>query len=141
MAIDPATCNLRDSTSYTITVYSIPTANFTFAPQPPVINTPIAFTNLSSADAVQFKWLFGDGDSLVTNSRTVVQHEYNSTATFTACLIAANRAGCVDTACAQVRTLIEPAVDVPNAFTPLRSNNNIIYVRKLNSTKKMNPFK
>ncbi|MFL5787742.1 MAG: PKD domain-containing protein [Flavisolibacter sp.] len=129
LAVDPATCNLRDSTSTTITVYSNPTANFTASPQPPTENTPISFNNLSSADAVSFKWLFGDGDSLVVNSRAVIQHEYNSTGTFNACLIAYNKAGCPDTTCRPITTLIVPAVDVPNAFTPSGSNNNIVYVR------------
>ena len=129
LALDTATCNKRDSTSTTIQVYTNPTANFTAAPQPPVTNVPMSFTNLSTADAVSFKWLFGDGDSLITNSRNVVQHEYNSTGTFNACLIATNRAGCSAIYCAPIVTLIEPAVDVPNAFTPLRSNNNIVYVR------------
>jgi gliding motility-associated-like protein len=85
---------------------------------------------LSSADAVQFKWLFGDGDTLRTTTRDIVQHEYNATRTYTACLVATNPAGCSDTACKDVRTLIEPAVDVPTAFTPLRNDrNSIVYVR------------
>src|SRR5207253_1889942 len=118
IAIDSATCNVADTTSKQITVFGKPTADFTAAPQPPLTNTPISFTNLSSADAIRFKWLFGDGDTLVTTSRSVIQHEYNKTATFNACLVAANQAGCADTVCKQVKTLIEPAVDVPTAFTP-----------------------
>jgi gliding motility-associated-like protein len=113
-----------------ITVYGKPKADFSAAPQPPVENTPISFTNLSSPDAVNFKWLFGDGDSLVTALRDVVKHEYNATATYNACLIAANPAGCPDTVCRPVQTLINPAVDVPNAFTPLSGGiNGTIYVR------------
>lgn len=129
-AIDSATCNITDTKQLTITVHGKPVADFSAAPQPPTINTPISFTNLSSADAVRFKWLFGDGDSLLTTLRTVVQHEYNSTGTFNACLIAYNSAGCPDTICKPVQTLIEPAVDVPSAFTPARSDaNSVIYVR------------
>ena len=85
IAVDSTTCNIADTTSATIIVSDKPTADFTAAPQPPVVNTPITFTNLSS-DAVRFKWIFGDGDSLVTNSSQSVQHEYNSTGTFNACL-------------------------------------------------------
>lgn len=130
IAIDSATCNITDTTQFTITVHGKPVPDFSAAPQPPSINTPISFTNLSSADAVRFKWLFGDGDSLVTTSRNVVQHEYNSTGTFNACLIAFNSAGCPDTVCKAVQALIEPAVDVPTAFTPGRGDgNSIIYVR------------
>ncbi|MFL5741503.1 MAG: PKD domain-containing protein [Flavisolibacter sp.] len=130
VATDTATCNKIDSTSFTITVYGKPTADFTADPQPPTVNTSISFTNLSSTDAVRFKWLFGDGDTLVVTNRAIVQHEYNATNTYNACLIAINPAGCADTACKQVRTLIEPAVDVPTAFTPGNGGvNSVVYVR------------
>lgn len=129
-AVDSATCNISDTKSYTITVYNNPVADFTAAPQPPTVNTPISFTNLSSTDATGFKWLFGDGDSLVTTSRDIIQHEYNATAVYNACLIAVNPAGCADTVCKQVSTLIEPALDVPNAFTPLSGDiNSKVFVR------------
>ncbi|HEX6335206.1 MAG TPA: PKD domain-containing protein [Flavisolibacter sp.] len=130
IAIDSATCNISDTTTFTITVYDIPVADFSAAPQPPMVNVPISFTNLSSPDAVRFHWYFGDGDSLITTSRNVVQHEYNATGAFNACLVAFNPAGCADTICREVRTLIEPALDVPNAFTPLSGGvNSIVYVR------------
>jgi len=129
-AIDSGTCNIIDTKTFVITVQGKPVADFSAAPQPPVLNTPIAFTNLSSPDAVRFKWLFGDGDSLETATRETVSHEYNATNTYEACLVAINMAGCPDTVCREVRTLIEPAVDVPNAFTPLSGDNNsVIYVR------------
>jgi gliding motility-associated-like protein len=129
-ANDPNTCNLTDATSFTITVYGNPTADFTAAPQPPITNTPITFTNLASSDAVRFKWLFGDGDSLETTSRGPVKHEYNLTGTYDACLIAYNAAGCPAQVCKQVTTQVEPAVDVPTAFTPLSNDiNSYVFVR------------
>ena len=44
--------------------------------------------------------------------------------------MAFNQAGCSDTACKPVETLINAAVDVPNAFTPgtVRPN-SVLYVR------------
>jgi len=129
-AIDSGTCNIIDSTRFTITVYDKPAPDFSASPQPPVSNTPISFTNLSSPDAIRFKWLFGDGDSLVTTSRNVVQHEYNATGTYNVCLVAYNQAGCPNTICKPVTTLIDPAVDVPNAFTPGKNgDNSAVYVR------------
>ncbi len=112
------TCNKTDNTSVTLTLYGKPIAQFSYTPIPPVANTPDVFNNLSSDDAVSFVWYFGDGDSLATASRAPVVHQYNSTGTFNACLIATNAAGCVDTTCKQVETIINPLVDVPNAFTP-----------------------
>jgi gliding motility-associated-like protein len=136
VAIDSATCNIIDSTSKTITVAGIPTANFSAAPQPPLVNTPVTFTNLSSPDAIRFKWLFGDGDSLEVNSAQTVQHEYNSTGTFNVCLIAYNAANCTDTICQPIQALIDAAVDVPTAFTPLSSDaNNKVFVRGFGITK------
>lgn len=128
--VDSATCNITDTKSFTITVYANPTADFTAGPQPPIVNTPITFTNLSSADATRFKWIFGDGDSLITTSRADILHEYNATRTYQACLIASNPAGCADTLCRPVQVLVQPAVDVPNAFTPLSGDqNSVVLVR------------
>jgi gliding motility-associated-like protein len=130
VATDPNTCNVTDSTKLTIVVSDIPTAAFTFSPTTPIENTPNIFSNASSPDAIRFLWKFGDGDSLKTNSRADVSHQYNSTATFTACLVSYNAAGCADTACQQVTTLVVPALDVPNAFTPLSGDiNSIIGVK------------
>ena len=130
IAIDPNTCNGADTTTAPLTVYPVPLAEFSFAPDPPTENTPTTFNNLASMDATNFKWLFGDGDSLITNSRLPVQHQYNATGTFNACLIAMNPAGCPDTACHDVRALIAIAVDVPNAFTPQKGDvNSKVFVR------------
>ncbi|MGI8600768.1 MAG: PKD domain-containing protein [Chitinophagaceae bacterium] len=131
VAIDSATCNLIDSTSATLNVFAKPTAAFDIAsPQPPPVNTAITFTNSSSADAVRFKWLFGDGDSLVTISRGPIEHEFNATNTFEVLLIAYNSNGCSDTARRLVTAIVEPAVDVPNAFTPLSGDiNSVVIVR------------
>lgn len=129
-AIDSNTCNIVDSTSFQITVYGNPTAGFAASPQPPTLNTPITFTNSSSADAVRFKWVFGDGDSLVTTSRNPIKHDYNLSTTYNACLIAYNTAGCAAQVCQPVSNLIQPAVDVPNAFTPLSNDiNSFVFVR------------
>ncbi|HEX8316435.1 MAG TPA: PKD domain-containing protein [Flavisolibacter sp.] len=129
-AIDSNTCNIIDNISFRITVSPIPTAAFTASPQPPQVNTPISFTNLSSADAIRFKWVFGDGDSLLTTSRNVIQHEFNLTATYQTCLTAYNASGCEARTCQPVSNIIDPAIDVPNAFTPQSGDvNNKIFVR------------
>jgi gliding motility-associated-like protein len=136
IANDPNTCNLSDTTTSTITVYPIPVSNFTFSPDPAIENTPTSFNNLASPDAVNFKWLFGDGDSLVTNSRLQVKHQYNATGTYNACLIAINAAGCADTLCQDVPALIVALVDVPNAFTPNSGDiNSKVFARGFGITK------
>jgi gliding motility-associated-like protein len=130
VAIDSNTCNVIDSTSFTILINGIPTAAFTASPQPPQVNTPTSFTNLSSSDAIRFKWVFGDGDSLLTTSRGVIQHDFNLTGTYNTCLTVYNTAGCEATVCNPVSNVVEPAVDVPNAFTPQSGDvNSKIFVR------------
>jgi gliding motility-associated-like protein len=130
VANDPNTCNLTDTTYFTINVADNPVADYSYAPNPPLENTPTTFTNLSSSDATLFKWNFGDGDTLQTTSRLPVQHQYNATGSFNACLTAFNAAGCSDTACQQVLTLIKTLVDVPNAFTPQSGDvNSVVLVR------------
>jgi len=127
---DPNTCNITDSVQHSIVIQSKPTSAFTFLPTTPVENTPITFSNGSSANATNFKWVYGDEDSLLTASRSPIDHQYNSSGTFNVCLVAITREGCADTVCAPVETIVVPRLDVPNAFTPLGSaKTNRIYVR------------
>ncbi|RYY61951.1 MAG: PKD domain-containing protein [Chitinophagaceae bacterium] len=123
---NPNTCNLTDTAYGTIVVLDGPAASFTYTPTAPVLNTPNVFTNTSSANSVRFLWIFGDGDTLATTSRANVTHQYNAAGTFRACLVAFNSLDCSDTACADVNTIIEPALDVPNAFTPASNDINSI---------------
>lgn len=118
IAIDSSTCNIIDSIQQTITVSGKPNANFSFSPLPAEENMPTTFTNLSDI-VPSYKWLFGDGDSLITLRRdTLVRHQYNQTGNYTACLIAINEFGCPDTVCRQIPAIITPLIDVVSAFTP-----------------------
>ena len=130
VVIDTATCNKIDSSSGTITSSPKPSASFTFSPVPPIANTAIVFVNTSSG-ASNYKWLFGDGDTLITiQADTSVQHIYNKTGTYNTCLIAYNQYGCSDTLCQPVQAITIPLIDVPNAFTPNGDGiNDQIHVR------------
>jgi gliding motility-associated-like protein len=122
---DPNTCNKVSDTSMTITVNVNPTAAFTWMPNPPTPNTPTVFTN-GSLGAIKFAWAFGDGDSTFKSSMDTVVHQYEQTDSFPACLVATNQFGCSDTVCHTVLTLVNPLLDVPNAFTPGRFGQNAI---------------
>ena len=130
VANNPNTCNLTDTARFTIQVLDAPQTDFSFSPVVPVTNTPTTFVNLSSADAVRFKWVFGDGDSLLTTSRTPLVYQYRSTGSFQACLTSYNQLDCPRTVCKTVDASINPLVDVPNAFTPLSGDvNSVIKVQ------------
>ncbi|MBI5372622.1 MAG: PKD domain-containing protein [Sphingobacteriales bacterium] len=130
VASNPNTCNKTDTAWFTIQVFSAPVADFNFAPQMPVPNTPVTFINLSTMDAVRFKWEFGDGDSLLTTSRANFDYQYNATGTFNACLTAYNNIGCPNRLCRQVSATINPLLDVPNAFTPQSGDVNSVVMVK-----------
>jgi gliding motility-associated-like protein len=125
LEVDSTTCNKRDSIQETITVSVKPTAGFTYTPIKQVANTPFVFVN-ESQGGVSYKWLFGDGDSAVRTTMDTVQHLYNQTDTFQVCLLTTNQAGCTDTVCQQVMALVNPLLDVPNAFTPGRFGENAV---------------
>lgn len=127
IAIDTSTCNKQDTSAYfTITVFPIPTANFSWTPNPPQVNALTRFTNLSSG-ANRYLWNFGDGESSTAFAPT---HQYNATGTFQAKLYAFNAADCVDSLTQDVPILIVPLLDVPNAFTPGRfGENGVITVK------------
>lgn len=126
IAVDPNTCNVSDTFRTTIRVNPRPVANFSYSPNPSQENTPTQFTN-NSTGAVSYKWNFGDGDS---STQVNPIHQYNATGDFTVCLVAINEFGCTDTVCQVVPALINPGVDVPNAFTPNGDGiNDRVYVR------------
>ncbi len=129
LAIDSNTCNLRDSITHVIHVYPKPTAIFNVLPQPAEYNTPNVFYN-NSTGATRYLWLFGDGDSTHKSTLDTVIHQYQETNTFNACLVAINQFGCSDTVCHPVESLINPLLDVPNAFTPGRFGENSIVMVK-----------
>ncbi|MBC7889129.1 MAG: PKD domain-containing protein [Ferruginibacter sp.] len=113
-AIDTTTCNRTDNYTFPITVFAIPSAGFSFSPNPAEENKPSNFNNFSTG-AVSYIWDFGDGQ---TSDQTNPSHQYNATGTYNACLVAINAAGCRDTFCLDVPALILPLIAVPNAFTP-----------------------
>ena len=122
IARDTTTCNVNDTAFATVTVFGIPTADFSFSPNPAQENTSVQFTNLS-VGANTYQWDFGDGDrSTLSNPR----HLFNATGQYNVCLVAFNQAGCSDTVCRNVPALILPLLDVPNAFTPDRFGENAV---------------
>lgn len=123
VVIDSNTCNIIDSTTTMVMVNGRPTAAFNTTPVVPLENTPTIFHNFSTG-GIRYKYLFGDDDSTIRTNRDTVRHQYNATGSYIACLIAYNEFNCTDTICNPVQALINPLLDVPNAFTPGRNGQN-----------------
>jgi gliding motility-associated-like protein len=125
-AIDSTTCNIISTYSYTVTVQGKPKVDFTYTPEPPQpANTPTVFSDASSP-GVKYEWFFGDGTSEVKTTPDTVVHLYIKTDTFLVCEVVTNESGCTDTACHAVPAVINPLLDVPNAFTPGRFGVNAV---------------
>lgn len=119
IAIDPNTCNGRDTVFFNITAVGAPNAAYSYTPRPSIENIPTSFTNLTVGDAVLYTWEFGDSTRLITRKKdTLVKHQYPRTGLYATCLIATNRFGCSDTTCQSVDAFVTPVIDVVNAFTP-----------------------
>jgi len=125
-AIDSTTCNIISTYSFTVTVQGKPKVDFSYTPEPPQpANTPTVFTDASSP-GVKYEWFFGDGTSETKTTPDTVVHLYIRTDTFQVCEVVTNESGCTDTACHPVPAVINPLLDVPNAFTPGRFGVNAV---------------
>ena len=123
-------CNKVDSVSYTISISISPTANFTYNPLPPRVNTAINFTNKSTG-AIKYVWSFGDGDTIITNNiNQQIKHLFQVNKLFKTCLTVYNMFGCPDTMCKNIQARVSSLYDVPSAFSPNGNGiNDKIYVK------------
>jgi PKD repeat protein len=103
-----------------------PDPNFVISPSKPVSNTPPRFSNLSSPDAVRFKWEFGDGESMLTKSTEPFIHRYNASGTFKVCLTAYDKDGNENTICKAVDVITEPDIKVRDMFMPGSSDEDSV---------------
>ena len=81
----------RDSVSKTVTVYSLPVANFAATTE--CLTDTTEFTN-SSTNATSYNWSFGNGNSSTLANPT---HVYGKDGNYTVTLIATSSNGCMDT--------------------------------------------
>jgi gliding motility-associated-like protein len=122
---DAFSCNKIDSIEKRVTVVTASAASFTYTPKPTKINKPVTFKN-TSLDGVNYKWTFGDGDSLITKDvNALVVHTYQQNKKYQVCLYVENKNGCIGVICDSVLARVNPLFDVPNALAPEGKNNKI----------------
>ena len=108
----PNNCVGESIANVNITVFPLPQASFTIAPdQAPLFNSEVTFGDVS-ANAVSWLWDFGDGD---TSTLQNVSHFYADPGKYNAKLYVTNVAGCIDSLAREI--FITPFY-IPNAFTP-----------------------
>jgi gliding motility-associated-like protein len=99
-----------------VTVYPLPTANFSASPQPATeLNNLVSFSDMSSG-AVSWIWSFGFDDSASVLQNPT--YTFQDTGTFMTQLIVTNQYGCQDDVTIPIRMNPDYAVFIPNAFTP-----------------------
>ncbi len=98
-----------------ITVYSHPTAMFTYSNvNSAAPNTQVDFFN-QSMGANTYQWIFDDGE---TSTDTNPTHYFHTIGYHKVLLVAMNGDGCTDTFAVNVFTSFDKGLYVPDAFTP-----------------------
>ena len=101
--------NCTDDTSILISVYPLPQADFDFSPNYGEAPIDIQFENLSSTDAVDFIWSFGDTSVNAVDENPL--NTYNQNGVYEIILAASTLEGCTDSAI-QTIAIIPTALDI-----------------------------
>jgi gliding motility-associated-like protein len=122
------------STSAMVTVGETagPTAAFTANPQIlTIMGGPVAFTDNSVGNIVNWQWNYGDNTSFGSGSNTT--HQYKNVGVYLVTLIVTDNNGCMDTISDTIKVKDIFTLYIPNAFTPNGGIlNNYFYPQGMN---------
>ena len=115
-------CSAKKTIKDFVKVSPKPNADFSVSNKyPTTINPSVTFiTPKNTDDNKLYIWYFGDGDSVVASSNTIVSHDYpdGSSKTYKPKLIVVNQNDCSDTSFYDITVNPEFTFYMPNAFTP-----------------------
>jgi gliding motility-associated-like protein len=125
-------CTASVVAPYQVTAFPLPTADFSFSPQPTTILNPgICFTDSSSSNIVAWSWDFGDPlDQVNTSILQNPCHTYHDTGTYCVSLLVTNMNGCTDSITYCLRIDPDFVIFIPNAFTPNNDGMNDVFMPK-----------
>jgi gliding motility-associated-like protein len=108
-----------------VTVWPLPTADFSASPQPAtILDNQVTFTDLSNG-AVAWIWSFGADDSASVLQNPV--YAFQDSGTYNVQLIVTNQYGCQDNITMPIVVHPDFAVYIPNSFTPNGDGKNDIF--------------
>jgi len=112
---DTSAQGCSSSALLTALVYPLPLADFSTTPATHAsLIDNVAFNDLSTGNAVQWNWLFGDGDSSSVQSPS---HLYSDTGSYIITLVVVSNHGCVDSIHHPIE-IKDFTFYAPNCFSP-----------------------
>ena len=111
-----------DVASQTIIINPSPVADFSFTPNPAMVNETVNFTDLSTGTINQWYWDFGDFDADNAQNPT---HNYSEGGDYTILLTVTDDMGCQDSISKIIVIALPPVL--PTGFTPNADGENDIF--------------
>ncbi|MDX2360674.1 MAG: PKD domain-containing protein [Crocinitomicaceae bacterium] len=113
-----------DDTSMVLTVNAAPNAEFSFTPNPALVEEAVIFTDESTGNQISgWYWDFGDNEG---DNAQNPWHNYSDGGDFEIILIVTDAIGCQDTATHIISIALPPVL--PTGFSPNGDNENDIFI-------------
>lgn len=112
-----------DDTTITIIINPAPIADFSFTPNPAMVEEAVVFTDLSTGNNInQWSWEFGDFEA---NNVPNPVHSYSEGGTYTIILTVTDENGCQDSTAKEIIIALPPVL--PTGFTPNGDGENDVF--------------